>query len=103
MCANKVNLPFEIHPLTICYHYMAFPLGIIQAHANAQKLDITPWIIEKYLNCSFNDSSPNHKYDICLSDVWAVEDEILSYQYINMFKYMYSVFDSDIIDVLKRF
>ncbi len=102
MSANKVKLPFEIHPLTICYHYMAFPLGIIQAHANAKKLDITPWIIGKNLNCSFNDNAPNHKYDICLADVWAVEDEILSHQYINMFKDMYSVFDSDIIDVLKK-
>lgn len=102
MCANNVNLPFEIHPLAICYHYMAFPLGIIQAHASAQKLDITPWIIGKYLNCSFNESSPILKYGICLSDVWAMEDKILLHQNINMFKYMYSVFDRDIIDVLKR-
>ena len=36
---KKVILPFEDHPYSLTYHYIAFPMGIIQGNA---KKDITP-------------------------------------------------------------
>ncbi|MBE5816201.1 MAG: ABC transporter ATP-binding protein [Clostridiales bacterium] len=94
---NKIILPFEINPLSVMYHNLAFPLGVIQGNA---KNDITPWLCCKFINCSFNPFEKN-KFFISLSDNWGIDDEIVFYQQIQLFQNTYDIVGINMMQVLK--
>lgn len=93
---KKIVLPFEINPLSVMYHNLAFPLGVIQGNA---KCDITPWLCHKFINCVFNPPAKN-KFSISLSDNWGVGDKITFHQQIQLFHDTYDIVGIDIIQVL---
>ena len=93
---KKIILPFEVKPLSVMYHNLAFPLGIIQGNA---KCDITPWLCHKFINCMFNPASKNI-FSISLSDNWGAGDKMMFHQHIQLFNDTYDIVGIDIIQVL---
>ena len=95
---NKIILPFEINPLSVMYHNLAFPLGVIQGNATC---DITPWLCHKFINCVFNPTAQN-KFSISLSDNWGIGDKITFHQQIQLFHDTYNIIGIDIIQMIKN-
>ena len=100
--SNEYKLPFSDKPLVTCFHNMAFPLGVIEGNANNLDLDITPWVISKFLNPIFVETPEKITYDICLVDKWGIDEGILFYQFINMFKRIYDNLNFDIAEYLSK-
>lgn len=94
---SRFKLPFLDKSLVNCYHNLAFPMGIIEANAELDNEDITPWVISKYINPLFMETSPNNAYDICTYDRWGTNDGILYHQYVNLFKSTYDCLEIDVI------
>lgn len=99
---KEYRLPFSDKPLVTCFHNMAFPLGVIEANAGMLNKDITPWVISKFLNPIFVETPEKITYDICLFDKWGLDEGILFYQFINMFKYVYDDLKFNIIEYLSK-
>ncbi len=95
---KKVLLPFEIDPLSVMYHYIAFPLGVIQGNA---KCDITPWLCHMFVNCIFNPFA-NNKFSISFSDNWGIDDKIVFHQQMCLFNDTYNIIGIDIIQLIKK-
>jgi len=95
---KHVKLPFETKPLLNHYHYIAFPMGIIQANA---KEDITPWLCGRYVNCVFNPDPYQNNIEISLFDRWGTADKILDGQNISLFNETYKLLEIDLISLLK--
>ena len=93
----KFMLPFAESPYATMYNYLAFPLGIIQANG---KDKIIPWLCGKYINCSYN-SKIFSKFTICTSDLWALEDEILSFQMIRLYEKTWNDLGWDPLEFVK--
>ena len=93
---EKIVLPFEINPLSVMYHNLAFPLGVIQGNA---KCDITPWLCHKLINCFFRPAAMN-KFSISLFDNWGIGDKITFHQQIQLLYDTYDIIGIDIIKVL---
>lgn len=91
--------PFEEHPLTSCYHYIAFPCSIIQANAGDQ---LDKWLCGKYINCYFKPSSREHKFIISIADGWSSAKLINIFQQINFSKEMFRILKLDPILILKK-
>ena len=49
------------------YHYLAFRWGIIQGNA---KEDITPWMCNKHINCTYDAKKPIIPFEIAIRDQW---------------------------------
>ena len=98
MNKDCVRLPFETKPLLNHYHYIAFPMGIIQANA---KEDITPWLCGRYVNCVFNPDPYQNNIEISLFDRWGTADKILDGQNISLFNETYKLLEIDLISLLK--
>lgn len=93
---KKIVLPFDINPLSVMYHNLAFPLGVIQGNA---KCDITPCLCHKFINCLFNPPAMN-KFSISLFDNWGIGDKMTFHQQIQLFYDAYDIIGVDIIQVL---
>lgn len=91
--------PFEEHPVTSCYHYIAFPCSVIQANAEDQT---KKWLCSKYINCYFKPSSREHKFIISIMDGWSASDAINIYQQINFSKEMFGTLKLDPILIIKK-
>lgn len=91
--------PFEEHPVTSCYHYIAFPCSVIQANAGDQT---EKWLCSKYINCYFKPSSREHKFIISIMDGWSASDAINIYQQINFSKEMFGTLKLDPILIIKK-
>ena len=92
---KRVLLPFEDRPYSLMYHYIAFPMGMIQGNA---KQDITPWLCGRYVNCSF-EKNPRayNKFTVYPYDMWGVGEQIMFMQHILLFHRLYQdVFDDEI-------
>ena len=100
--SDEYKLPFLDKPLVTCFHNVAFPLGVIEGNAKKLDLDITPWVITKFLNPIFVETPEKVTYDICLYDKWGLDEGILFYQFINMFKYVYDDLEFNIIEYLSK-
>lgn len=48
--SNIVELSINKKPILRTYHYIAFPLSIITANNEQEKL---PWLFNRYINCSY--------------------------------------------------
>ena len=94
------KLPFSDKPLIKCYHNLAFPLGIIEANAELINEDITPWVISKYVNPYFIETSPSNAYDICPYDRWGIKEGVLHHQSVEFFKNTYDCLEIDVIKLL---
>lgn len=94
---NKVRLPFKTNPLSVMYHNLAFPLGVIEGNA---KCDITPWLCHKFINCIFN-SNVKNKFSISLSDNWGISEQINFCQQMHLYFDSYNKIGIDIIQMLK--
>lgn len=92
---NKVRLPFKTNPLSVMYHNLAFPLGVIEGNA---KCDITPWLCHKFINCIFN-SNVENKFSI--SDNWGISEQINFSQQMHLYFDSYNKIGIDIIQMLK--
>lgn len=78
--ADFIELPFHPTPYTVMYHHLAFPLGILQGHAD---IDITPWLCGKYINCKFRLGKNNdQRYHIVIEDPWFTKENIFIFQNI---------------------
>ena len=93
-----MKLPFEKKPYIVTYHNKAFPLGVIQGNA---KFDLTPWIAGKFINCFFDESSANHKFNFYTFDSWGEKDGVNSSQTIRLDKKMFKELSIDIIKTVK--
>lgn len=99
MTKKSIMLPFHDQPYSLMYHYLAFPMGIIQENATE---DIVPWLCKRYTNCYFIPTSVNNKFDICVEDKWAEKDKILIQQNISLLRELYSKLSWDYLDLLKK-
>ncbi len=96
---KSVKLPFNINANPKAYHHLAFPMGIIQANA---KIDITPWLCGKYINCKYNDNAQKNKFEISLIDSNCVEDGIISLQSLDFYRQTYDTLKVDIIKIFRK-
>lgn len=96
-----LKLPIELKPYIQCYHNMAFPLSVIQGNAKEFNKDFTPWIIGKYLNCTFEHTPSDNKFEIYAEDSWGVDEGILENQVISLKTELYNKLRIDIIKNLK--
>jgi len=94
-----VILPFDDKPITVMYHNIAFPMGIIQGNA---KTDLIPWLCGKYINCYFDPKSPQNKFNICISDNWTIIDKIIFKQSIAIDRELFSDLHFDILTLLRK-
>lgn len=97
MNERKIILPFVEKPYMTMYNYLAFSIGIIQANG---KEKIVPWLCGKYINCSY-DTKVYSKFTICTSDIWAIEDGLMSFQKIRLFEKTWNDFGWDPLDCVK--
>ena len=96
---KKVLLPFEDNPYSQMYQGCAFSMGIIQG--NAQK-DLTPWLSSKYINCWYYENLPN-KFSYYFSDHWAVEDQILFHQSMDLSTDMFrALYGNDVLALFRK-
>ena len=97
MKSEKI-LPFTSKPLSIMYHYTAFPLAILQANMPEEILD--KFISTKYVNCIFETKSLKNKFNIG-NDLWFTEERILL-RHSNVFSdIILKYYDIDIVKFLK--
>lgn len=94
----KKILPYDTNILIRSYHHIAFPLGIIKKNANT---DIMPWLYSKFVNCAFvfNDTC---QFKISFCDGWAVGDNILFRQRVDMFSDTWNASVLDPVILFKR-
>ena len=97
MNVKEITLPFEEKPFSVMYHYTAFPLGIVQANMEPDKID--RWLCTKYINCSFEPCSKMNKFNIG-RDLWLTDEKILI-RHKNIFSK--AINDYYKIDVVKIF
>ena len=93
-----MKLPFEKEPYIVSYHNKAFPLGVIQGNAD---FDLTPWISGKFINCFFDPTSTNHKFNFYTLDPWGEKDGVNSSQTIKLDKHMFENLSIDIMKTIK--
>ena len=96
-----LKLPVEFNPYFQCYHNMAFPLSIIQGNAKALGKDIIPWVSGKYLNCTFDHTPSDNKFEIYVEDSWGVGEGILDNQYISVKTKLFNILGIDLIKSLR--
>ena len=51
---EQVTLPFELKPISSQYLDHTYALGIIEANARMQQIDIMPWVCRKFISCRFS-------------------------------------------------
>ena len=93
-------LPYNDEQPFLCYHCIAFPIGIITGNVNG---DLTKWICSKMINCQYDFHSPDHKFDFFVDDIWGVKENIISYQSLSLSKETIDILEYDWIPVLQRF
>ena len=97
---KRVCLPFEDQPYTLMYHNVAFPTGIIQGNTTG---DILPWLCGKYINCLLHKNSmAMNRFNICVSDNWAVHDGILFRQRLDVFPEMFNLICGDYVSFFRK-
>ena len=92
-------LPFESNPLSIMYHYTAFPLVVLQANMTKEVFD--EFISTKYINCVFVEKSSSNKFNIG-EDLWFTEERILLRHRNILSRKMYDHYKINVIDELKK-
>ena len=92
---RKVILPFEESPYIKMYHYLAFRWGIIQGNA---KEDITPWMCNKHVNCTYNEKKPIIPFEIAIWDTWPD----LHIQYLQITREFTENMSWDLVDIWRR-
>lgn len=96
---QKVLLPYQEHPHSLMYHYLAFSLGIVYGNAAG---NMNPWLSNKYVNCSFSDKQAN-KFTYAVEDVWFTTDQILLKQTIELYPEQYQlIFQADLLTLFRR-
>ena len=97
---RKVILPFETNSYQITYHYVAFPMGIIQANA---KIDLTPWLCGHAINYSFLLEDNGTRLNVGLRDISGMDVGLMFRQTLHM---KHTIFEqwgiSDYIELIKR-
>lgn len=95
---KKVVLPFEDSPYALMYHYIAFPMGIIQGNA---KDDITPWLCGRHINCWFDKEWIN-QFCVCVSDNYGVSDHIITNETVSVFSESFEDLLGDPLQLFRR-
>lgn len=92
-------LPYNEKPLSVMYHYIAFPLGIVQAKMDEKVFEF--WLATKYINCSFSKKLDMNMFNIG-EDLWFTEERILLRHHNAISRIIYDNYQMDVVTLLKK-
>ena len=98
---RECKLPIETKPIVQCYHNMAFPLSVIQGNAKVLGKDAFPWFVDKYLNCKFEHTPSDNKFEMCTYDTWGTKEGVVSDQFLSLHLDLYTKLGVDILEGTK--